>query len=129
MRTFRRRFRTAGALVDGRAGAGAFELLADSLRRRLLGLLVGDAGEAAPPVPVHVETLAACLHAGSVDGSHGRPLWSVALTFHHTHLPKLDRAGVLTYDATARLVVDVDVDRVATLVETVELALSETRPA
>jgi hypothetical protein len=40
---------------------------------------------------------------------------NLELHLHHTHLPKLDAAGVLAYDATERTVVDVNEAAVARL--------------
>ncbi|MDS0298201.1 hypothetical protein NDI76_05560 [Halogeometricum sp. S1BR25-6] len=40
---------------------------------------------------------------------------NLELHLHHTHLPKLDAAGVIAYDAAERTVVDVDEAAVARL--------------
>lgn len=53
---------------------------------------------------------------------------SLELQLHHTHLPKLDAAGVLAYDASERTVVDVDeaaVTRLSRMSETLAAECAE----
>lgn len=53
---------------------------------------------------------------------------TLELQLHHTHLPKLDAAGVLAYDAAERTVVDVDgaaVTRLSRISETLAAECAE----
>ncbi|WP_254545813.1 DUF7344 domain-containing protein [Halomarina pelagica] len=71
-----------------------FELLGDRRRRRVLTYL--DRYERR----VDLNDLAESL----TDDRNGPTAGRFALTLHHTHLPKLDDAGVVTYDPTDRIV-------------------------
>lgn len=61
----------------------------------VMDVLASDPGLAAPNAP--------------------RAVPNLELQLHHTHLPKLDAAGVLAYDAAEQTVVDVDEAAVARL--------------
>lgn len=68
----------------------AFDALADPHRRAVLAVLDRQAG----PLPVDAVVEAVVDRTG---GHHCR----VAATLHHAHLPKLDAAGLVTYDDEA----------------------------
>lgn len=50
---------------------------------------------------------------------------TLELQLHHTHLPKLNDAGVLTYDAARQTVVDVDDDAMSQLTRASEALIAE----
>ena len=90
--------RTADARPHGRQGVArldaAFDALATEQGRALLACLA-DADE---------ETLVVDdLAARNADDEAGDD-WLLRTRFHHTHLPKLDGAGLLDYDADRSLV-------------------------
>lgn len=86
-----------------------FELLQSGRRRQVVRHLLGFVGEAVP-----VDALATAIARREHDGADGLDAEireNVALTLDHTHLPKLDAAGVVDYDreeacVTARACID-----------------------
>jgi hypothetical protein len=70
-----------------------FEVLADETRRGICRFLVAEA-----PSVVTVDEIAASL---TDDDAARRRL---ALNCHHRHLPKLDEAGLIEYDARSNAV-------------------------
>lgn len=72
----------------------ALDAMADPHRRAVLAELGRQAG----PLPVESVVEAVAERTGSGTDC-------VAATLHHTHLPKLDAAGLVTYDDEARTVV------------------------
>ncbi|MFB6166030.1 MAG: hypothetical protein ABEJ31_12790 [Haloarculaceae archaeon] len=86
-----------------------FAVLADGRRRRLCGVLFrGD--ERRYRVPDLVDRLRAA--DGSGEGDRSASPKRIRLELHHVHLPKLQAAGLLTYDPDAG-VVTVDRERFA----------------
>ncbi|MFC7156824.1 hypothetical protein ACFQPA_15410 [Halomarina halobia] len=71
-----------------------FGLLSDGRRRRVLTYL--DRHEPRIEVGRLAERL--------TEGRDGATPEAVAIALHHVHLPKLDAAGVVSYDAAARTV-------------------------
>lgn len=90
----------------GRTHDDLFDALAHGRRRRVLRSL------AAARLPVDVEALArdvaAREHGGSADSRETVPAEAVErvhVSLHHAHLPKLDAAGLVDYDADQNVVV------------------------
>ena len=78
--------------ADRTRAARCLRLLAVDERRAALTVLSRMDG------PVALSTLVTAVqHAGGVDTS-GHDPDALRLAFHHLHLPKLDRAGLLRYD-------------------------------
>lgn len=71
-----------------------FEVLADRRRRLVLSYLVAEDADAAT-----VGELLDYVVARSGDTSTDRDADTVRTQLHHNHLPKLDAAGVIDYDA------------------------------
>jgi len=82
-----------------------FEIMANQRRRRVLAYFRDNAEEG----PIGVDDLSRQLTPPDADGSDAD---DVAATLHHVHLPKLDEAGFVDYDAAANVVVPVEGDRV-----------------
>lgn len=77
--------------------SGRHDLLSSERRRTLLDVL--ESGS----TPVELAALAASVHArerGTPTGGPGARE-AVAIALHHVHLPKLDEAGVVDYDAVS----------------------------
>lgn len=77
--------------------------IADERRRRIVGYLVEHGDE-----PVTIDELVDAATAADSAGPPDPPSratieWTVT-RLHHTHLPKLDRAGVVEYDARSGIV-------------------------
>jgi hypothetical protein len=104
------------------------DVIGDPHRNRVLRLL----REHGTPMPL--DTLAEHVDAGSDDSAVGRRVTGprhAAAQLHHTHLPKLDDAGLIGYDQDAQVVVWFDEDRLGSLLETghrVLESLQEERP-
>lgn len=77
----------------------ALALLSSQTRRHLLSELIGR------QLPVAIEQLAPPADVSSRQ--------TFLLSTHHTHLPKLEHAGLLTYDAETRTVETVSRERIA----------------
>lgn len=73
-----------------------FELLSNARRRSALRVL--DASG----VPLDVDTLAAAVAARTADpsscGAETDPRERVVVSLHHSHLPRLDDAGLVVYE-------------------------------
>lgn len=88
-----RKTRTNGSLVD-LSTSERHRLLAAERRRLVLQILTGE------PLPFGLEGLAAEVAAREAAGDtvDAETVERVAITLHHTHLPVLADAGILTYD-------------------------------
>ena len=78
-------------------------LLASSRRRAILEVVEDRS------MPVDLDTLARAVGVAEigVDGLTEETVDRIAITLHHDHLPRLDDAGVLDYDAASNAVVAV----------------------
>jgi DNA-binding transcriptional ArsR family regulator len=78
--------------TDSRADStdDTLRLLADERRRTALRFLIEGDG------PTTVDEVAERVAA---DAGDDRPVERVRVDLHHTHLPKMDEAGVVDYDA------------------------------
>jgi|AntRauMinimDraft_4_1070384.scaffolds.fasta_scaffold00019_73 hypothetical protein len=77
-----------------------FDLLASARRREIVSFLATRPGDA-----VHFEDLVAVVAASECPGSGpGTHRGRVTTDVYHVHLPKLDDAGVLSYDPEAETV-------------------------
>lgn len=86
--------RTGDLTVDER-----HDLLSSGRRRRALDALAGRS------TVVELATLAADVAArATATEADEAAVDSVALTLHHSHLPRLDDAGVVDYDPERRLI-------------------------
>jgi len=83
-------------LTDG----DRYEVLASSRRRTVIDALADSPG------PVSLESLASSVAAlePQVDPSDDSAVQTIAVSLHHTHLPKMADYGVLEYDADANRV-------------------------
>ncbi|MFB6106329.1 MAG: hypothetical protein ABEJ70_05085 [Halobacteriaceae archaeon] len=88
-----------------------YALLADDRRRATIAVLA----DASPPVDF--ETVADRVHARLGHDPDRRSRVTIAL--RHDHLPKLDGAGLVVYDASSNVVVAVAEDLAALPVEDV----------
>lgn len=89
--------------VDGGERLDRFyEALSNDLRREVLAILQERREEV-----LTLEELVDAVDGGEVstDGGTGRPGNRVPISLHHHHLPKLDDAGIVSYDADERRVV------------------------
>jgi len=93
----------------------AFELLAHSRRRELMRCLLEG-----PDRTWHVASLATEVVARGGTWAGSPEVRDVVVSLHHVHLPKLDDAGLLSYDSRTRTVADVDGEAVAAVFETVD---------
>lgn len=80
--------------ITGLPASERYRLLAADRRRLALDILAGQT------TPVELEELAAGIAAREDESTSvdEETLERVAITLHHTHLPKLAEAGVLDYD-------------------------------
>jgi len=85
--------RVLAAVEDVASPDAALEALADSRRRSVVASLDGADGT------IPLDVLTARVAAGSDDDRDG-----IAIDLHHRHLPKLDDAGLVAYDAEERRV-------------------------
>jgi hypothetical protein len=101
----------------------AFEVLGHTHRRVLLEILAGRS----PPQRTGV--LARELTA-QIGGWKGSPeVRDAQLAVHHIHLPKLDDADLIRYDAESRTVVAVDRDRIRRVFDATDIDRPEMDPS
>lgn len=83
-------------LTDG----DRYEILSSRRRRSVIDALASSAG------PVSLDSLASSVAAleAQIDPDDDSAVQTIAVSLHHTHLPKMADYGVLEYDADANLV-------------------------
>jgi len=87
-------------------------LLNDEKRRRAVAILSGR------EMAVSLSELASAV-ASRDRGADGEPatVEEISITLHHNHLPRLDDANVVDYDARTHTVFPIRVDEVAAVLE------------
>ncbi|WP_092887643.1 DUF7344 domain-containing protein [Halopelagius inordinatus] len=87
---------------SGRSTDDYLAVLGDPNRRVVVGVL------AETDRPISISSLAREVAAETQNASPDAKIAQTKLSLHHNHLPKLDAAGVVTYDSEERLVAPAD---------------------